>query len=54
MDVDVIHLDFAKTFDKVDHKILPRKLLNMGIRETLHNWSKPSYLIENGPRITHP
>ena len=29
--VDVIYLDFAKAFDKVDHGILLHKVRNMGI-----------------------
>ena len=29
--VDVIYLDFAKAFDKVDHNILLSKIRNMGI-----------------------
>ena len=29
--VDVIYLDFAKTFDKVDHGILLRTLLRLGV-----------------------
>ena len=35
---DVIYLDFAKAFDKVDHKILLCKLHNMGIQGKLYNW----------------
>ena len=44
-DVDVIYLDFAKAFDKVDHNILLRKLFNMGIRGRLYNWIK-SFLLD--------
>ena len=36
--VDVIYLDFAKAFDKVDHKILLTKLNNIGIKGKLHSW----------------
>ena len=38
--VDVIYLDFAKAFDKVDHKILLTKLNNIGIKGKLHSWLK--------------
>ena len=33
-------MDFAKVFDKVDHKILHRKLENIGISGNLLNWIK--------------
>ena len=39
-DVDVIYLDFAKAFDKVDHKILLRKLHTLGIQGEVLNWIK--------------
>ena len=35
---DVIYLDFAKAFDKVDHKILLTKIQNMGIEGKILNW----------------
>ena len=35
---DVIYLDFAKAFDKVDHKILLSKLRNMGIQGKIYQW----------------
>ena len=38
--VDVVYLDFAKAFDKVDHGILLRKLAAMGIGGTLLKWIK--------------
>ena len=38
--VDVIYLDFAKAFDKVDHKILLCKLHKMGIQGRIYNWIK--------------
>ena len=37
-ETDVIYLDFAKAFDKVDHKILMQKLRNIGISGQLLNW----------------
>lgn len=36
--VDVIYLDFAKAFDKVDHGILLHKLRDMGIKGQLGVW----------------
>ena len=36
--VDVIYLDFAKAFDKVDHGILLHKLRNLGICGKLGEW----------------
>jgi hypothetical protein len=36
--VDVIYLDFAKAFDKVDHNILLQKVHNSGIRGKLFQW----------------
>ena len=35
---DVIYLDFAKAFDKVDHGILLRKIFNMGIGGDVLRW----------------
>ena len=37
-ETDVIYLDFAKAFDKVDHEILVRKLKNIGIGGKLLEW----------------
>ena len=37
-DVDVIYLDFAKAFDKVDHQILLKKLFAYGVRGKLLTW----------------
>ena len=34
--VDVIYLDFAKAFDKVDFKILLKKLTNLGINGNIY------------------
>ncbi len=35
---DVVHLDFQKTFDKVPHKQLLRKLQAHGITGNTRNW----------------
>lgn len=37
-DTEVIYLDFAKAFDKVDHNLLLRKLSRFGIRGRLLQW----------------
>ena len=37
-DVDVIYLDFAKAFDKVDHNVLMNKLSSIGISGEVYNW----------------
>ena len=37
-EVDVIYLDYAKAFDKVDHNILLAKLKCYGIRGKLYDW----------------
>ena len=37
-DVDVIYLDFAKAFDKVDFTIILQKLHDLGIRGHLGRW----------------
>ena len=36
--IDMIYLDFAKAFDKVDHGVLLHKLKSMGITCDLGNW----------------
>ena len=36
--VDVVYLDFAKAFDKVDHGLLLRKMKKMGITGKLGKW----------------
>ena len=38
--IDVVYLDFAKEFDKVDHQILMKKIHQFGIRGKLHTWIK--------------
>ena len=35
---DVLYLDFSKAFDKVDHKILLKKIQAFGIRGKLYDW----------------
>ena len=39
-EVDVIYLDYAKAFDKVDHEIMLKKLKKMGITGKLFEWIK--------------
>ena len=38
MNVDVVYLDFAKAFDKVDHNIVLQKIHNLGIGGNLYSW----------------
>jgi len=38
--VDVVYLDFAKAFDKVDHNIVLKKVQNLGIQGKLLQWIK--------------
>ena len=51
---DVIYLDFAKAFDKVDHEILLAKLQNYQIQGPLYNWlneylkDRHQYVVVNG------
>ena len=35
---DVVYLDFAKAFDKVDHKIVLSKMRSMGITGKIYEW----------------
>ena len=37
-ETDVIYLDYAKAFDKVDHKLLLQKLKAYGITGRLYQW----------------
>ena len=39
-EVDVIYLDYAKAFDKVDHNILLAKMQKYGIKGKMYNWIK--------------
>ena len=39
-DSDVIYLDYAKAFDKVDHEILLKKLYSYGIKGKFYDWIK--------------
>ena len=47
---DVLYLDFAKAFDKVDHHILISKLQNIGIHGKLLAWIK-SFLSNRTQRV---
>ena len=38
LDMDVVYLDFAKAFDKVDHGVLLAKLSALGIHGQLYTW----------------
>ena len=48
--IDVVYLDFAKAFDKVDHKILLQKLQNIGIQGKIYRWIK-SFLSNRKQRV---
>ena len=37
-ETDVIYLDYAKAFDKVDHSLLLRKIKSYGIKGKLYDW----------------
>lgn len=50
-DTDVIYLDYAKAFDKVDHQILLNKLYSYGIRGKLLMWLN-SYLTNRWQTVT--
>ena len=45
-EIDVIYLDYAKAFDKVDHEILLAKLRKLGIKGKLLQWIK-DFLTKN-------
>ena len=52
--IDVVYLDFAKAFDKVDFNVLLKKLHKIGVRGKLHDWIKSFltdrtlYVVVNG------
>ena len=48
---DVVYLDFAKAFDKVDHEILLQKLHIFGVRGKLHDWIK-DFLLNRSQLVT--
>ena len=39
-ETDIIYLDFAKAFDKVDHKLLLKKVRPFGIEGKIYEWIK--------------
>ena len=49
-DVDVVFLDFAKAFDKVDHKILLKKVFKIGVRGKLYQWIR-SFLTNRKQKV---
>ena len=49
--VDVIYLDFAKAFDKVDHNILLQKLRSLGIHGKLYDWIA-SFLLDRSQQVS--
>ena len=55
-DTDVLYLDFAKAFDKVDHEILLAKLSKYQIKGNLYNWlqeylkDRNQFVVVNGSR----
>ena len=48
---DILYLDFSKAFDRVDHKLLLRKLQNFGVCENLLSWFE-NYLINRFQKVT--
>ena len=50
-DVDVIYLDFAKAFDKVDHNVLLQKVHDLGIHGKLFEWIK-SFLVIDSKKLS--
>ena len=48
---DILYLDFSKAFDKVDHRLLLKKLSNFGICGNLLNWFQ-NYLTNRHQKVT--
>ena len=51
MQVDAIYLEFAKAFDRVNHKLLLKKVHRFGIHGTLLSWFE-DYLTDCVQRVT--
>ena len=49
-DTDSIYLDYAKTFDKVDHALLIKKLQRYGIYPQVVNWIR-SFLSDRSHQV---
>jgi hypothetical protein len=49
--IDLVYLDFAKAFERVDHRLMVNKLKNFGISGTLLNWFE-DYLSNRHQRVT--
>ena len=49
-DSDVIYLDFAKAFDKVDHSALLKKIRSLGLSGKLYEWIK-SFLSNRSQKV---
>ena len=47
---DIVYLDFAKAFDRVDHQLLLKKLNNFGVGGNLLEWFR-SYLKDRRQRV---
>ena len=49
--VDVVYLDFAKAFDKLDFKIVMKKISELGIEGNVYNWIQ-SFLKDRVQQVT--
>ncbi|CAB4034758.1 Hypothetical predicted protein, partial [Paramuricea clavata] len=49
--IDLVYLDVAKAFDRVDYRLMLNKLKNFGISGTLLNWFE-DYLSNRNQRVT--